>query len=137
MRKINEIIVHCSYTKPSMDIDADWIRRLHTRQNGWLDIGYHFVVKRCGSVEVGRPVEQPGAHCRGHNANSIGICMVGGMSDENRPEDNFLPEQFIQLRQSIYVLKQLYPGITKVTGHLDYDKNKACPCFDVHQKLEI
>lgn len=137
MRLINEIIVHCSYTKPKMNIGADWLRKLHTEQNGWLDIGYHFVIRRDGTFESGRPIEQPGAHCKGHNANSIGICMIGGMSDDNRPEDNFTKEQFNQLKQTIGFLKEFYHEITKISGHRDYDKRKACPCFDVREKLNL
>lgn len=137
MRVINEIIVHCSFTKPSMDIDVDWLRRLHVNQNGWLDVGYHYVIRRSGAVEEGRPVDWPGAHCKNHNRNSIGICLVGGMSDDNRPEDNFTSEQILQLKKTIELLKILYPDITKVSGHNEYNRSKACPCFNVKQKLGL
>ena len=78
MRKINEIILHCSATPASMDIGAKEIRDWHVNGNHWRDIGYHWVIRRDGTVEKGRPEYQVGAHCLNHNANSIGVCMVGG-----------------------------------------------------------
>ncbi len=136
MRKINEIIIHCSATKPSMNIGADWIRELHVKQNGWRDIGYHFVIHRNGAVEDGRPVNEVGAHCKDHNTNTIGICMVGGISNTGRPENNFTPEQFESTQLLINATVEQYPSITKLSGHNEY-ANKACPCFKVSEKLTL
>jgi len=89
-RPINLIVVHASYTPPSMDIGAETIRDWHVNDNGWDDIGYHYVITRAGEVEVGRPLEMAGAHVRGHNDDSIGVCLIGGMAeDESTPECNF------------------------------------------------
>ena len=83
MRPINEIIIHCSATRP------DWmsnqpsfakvaeIRRWHMRDNGWKDIGYHFLIDRDGTVLRGRPLEQVGSHVRGKNNFTIGVCLLG------------------------------------------------------------
>lgn len=135
MREINEAIIHCSATKPSMDIGSDWIRKIHVQQNKWKDIGYHFVIRRDGTIENGRPIEQVGAHCEGHNSKSIGVCMVGGLSENGKAENNFTPEQFSSVQNLIYELKNKF-GIVKLNGHNDY-ANKACPCFNVHEKLKL
>lgn len=136
MRPINEIIIHCAATKPSMDIGADWIRKIHVQQNKWRDVGYHFIIRRNGAQEDGRPVDQIGAHCQGHNSGTIGICMVGGISETGRPENNFTPAQFESVQMLIGYLKEHYPTIVKLSGHNDY-ANKACPSFNVHEKLRL
>ena len=77
MRKIDKIIIHCSATPKHKDFSAETIRDWHVKGNGWDDIGYHYVVRLDGSLEYGRPVQVPGAHCRGENKSSIGICDIG------------------------------------------------------------
>ena len=79
-----------------MDIDAETIRDWHVNGNGWSDIGYHYVIKRNGLVEAGRPVSISGAHAKGHNADSIGICLVGGMlEDMSKADANFSLAQYL------------------------------------------
>ena len=136
MRSLTEIIVHCAATKPSMDIGAEWIRKIHINEKKYRDIGYHFVIRRNGSQEDGRPIDQIGAHCEGHNTGTIGICMAGGISETGRPENNFTPEQFQSVQMLIGYLKERYPTIIKLSGHNDY-ANRACPCFNVHEKLRL
>ena len=87
MRKINEIIVHCTATPEGKDFSVADIDRWH-RARGFDGIGYHYVVCRDGSVHKGRDVAKSGAHCKGHNAGSIGVCYVGGMTaDGKTPKD--------------------------------------------------
>lgn len=135
MRDLNAIIVHCAYTKPSMDIGVAEIRRWHTDPKpagrGWMDIGYHYVIRRDGTVETGRPMEAAGAHAKGHNQNSIGICLVGGMSDTGEAEFNFTRAQMSALEALVEQLTDLY-GIEEVFGHRDV-ADKECPCFNVKQ----
>lgn len=83
MRKINDLIVHCAATYDTMDIGVKEIRKVHVDENGWKDIGYHFVIRRDGTVEKGRDVSVIGAHVLNHNANSIGICLAGGLSKKD------------------------------------------------------
>ncbi len=132
MRELNEIIVHCSATRPSADIGAAEIRHWHVAGNHWSDIGYHYVIRRDGALEEGRPVAIQGAHTSGHNAHSIGVCLVGGVTEDDVrvPENNFTVQQFATLATLLKALKQQY-GITKISGHRDYAA-KACPSFDVH-----
>ena len=130
MRNINRIVIHCSYTPPSMDIGAETIRDWHVNDNGWDDIGYHYVIDRTGGIEQGRPLEVPGAHVRGHNHDTIGICLVGGMSDDHKPESNFTHWQWDALDALLGELEAKL-GKLDVVGHRDLDPSKDCPCFNV------
>ena len=125
-RVIDTVIVHCSATSPSQDdVDVSMIRDWHVDGNGWSDIGYHFVITRQGVIQEGRSVERAGAHAKGHNETSIGICLVGGVDEDNEPQCNF---SFQQYRALVSILS-LYPDC-KVIGHNEVS-SKACPCFDV------
>lgn len=136
MRKIDTIVIHCAATRPSMDVGAREIDQWH-RARGFKCIGYHFVIRRNGKLEKGRPVEQVGAHVAGHNTNSIGICLVGGVSqkDFTKAENNFTAEQWPQLIRLIKDLKSRF-DIKSILGHNELDKNKACPSFSVKQWLK-
>lgn len=133
MRTINEIIIHCSATEAGKDIKAADIKRFHTAPtskggNGWKDIGYHYVVDLDGTIEKGRPIDQQGAHVKGHNANTIGICYVGGLY-KGKATDTRTEAQRKSLLKLVKALKMVFPDIKKVKGHRDYAA-KACPCFD-------
>ncbi len=139
MREITEIIIHCSDTPSHMDIGVQEIRQWHTMKppkgNGWQDIGYHLVVRRDGEVEYGRPYSVVGAHCSGHNAKSIGVCLVGGQDKESTEENNFTKLQFSTLLIILQELQKEFPQ-AEVYGHRDFNKGKQCPCFDVHEFIE-
>lgn len=130
MRKITEIIVHCSATKEGRNFSASDIDRWH-REKGWNGIGYHYVVCLDGQVQEGRPLEIAGAHCVGHNSNSIGICYIGGIGYDLQPKDTRTMEQKIALHSLISRLHRQFPDAT-IHGHCEFAK-KACPCFDVHK----
>ena len=129
-KRTEEIIIHCAATRPSQDIDAREIDRWH-RQRGWLKIGYHFVIKRDGSIEIGRDFNDIGAHARGHNSYSVGICLVGGLNDESEPENNFTEAQWGMLSILVDGLSAKYPE-AKIIGHNEV-ADKACPSFDVQE----
>lgn len=141
MREVDTIVIHAADTPPSMDIGRDEIDKWH-RKRGFLMIGYHYVIRRDGTLEYGRPLEQVGAHVRGHNATSIGICLVGGMSEKEKgkpqvPEANFTRAQWDTLRALLRKLKEaLYPN-AEVRGHNEFDSSKACPTFDVQDMLHF
>lgn len=128
MRPINSFVVHCADTPASMDIGAAEITDWHT-QRGWSDIGYHFVIRRDGTVEEGREIERPGAHVRGHNSDTIGICLVGGKGGFN-----FTIAQIDALRILKIQLEQRF-GSKPWVGHTDLDSGKTCPNFDVKSLL--
>lgn len=128
MRKINEIIVHCTATAEGKNFKAADIDRWH-KQRGWDGIGYHHVVDLDGTVEPGRPESKQGAHCLGHNANSIGVVYIGGLaSDGKTPKDTRTPQQKAALVKLLIELKHKYPGAA-IHGHRDFAV-KACPSFD-------
>lgn len=133
LRAVDYLVVHCAATKASLDIGAADIKAWHRKQ-GWLDIGYHYVIRRSGAVEAGRPEDRPGAHARGFNHVSIGICLAGGVGEDGKtPENNFTDAQFAALRQLLNDLIQRYPH-AKIVGHRDLPNvNKACPSFDVKE----
>ena len=125
------IVVHCSATKASQDIGASEIRKWHTKDNGWSDIGYHQVIRRSGLIELGRPLHVVGAHAKGYNSRSIGVCLVGGIDENGDPEDNFTLGQMDALGLTIEYWKRIYPA-ADVLGHCDLPGvSKACPCFNV------
>lgn len=128
------LVVHCAATKPTMDIGVREIRQWHVQQ-GWLDVGYHFVIRRNGTVEDGRPHDVIGSHAKGYNSTSLGICLVGGINAKGNPENNFTPEQFNSLKLLLIAHKRTYPQ-AKIVGHRDLDSGKACPSFDVAEWLK-
>jgi N-acetyl-anhydromuramyl-L-alanine amidase AmpD len=129
-KKTEFIVVHCSATKPDFDIGAAEIRGWHLAR-GWQDIGYHLVIRRNGAVETGRPIDSQGAHVSGHNHNSVGICLIGGLDESGAAENNFTDRQMTMLRIVIDGLRARYPGAS-VLGHRDFPEvAKDCPCFDV------
>ena len=133
MRNIQKIIIHCSYTPPSMDIGAAEVRRWHVEQNGWADIGYHWVITRNGLVEMGRPELLEGAHVRGENRDSIGLCLIGGMTEKNkRPGFNFTRAQMQSLDKVIDRILISHP-FAEIHGHNEFDEGKECPCFNVQE----
>lgn len=129
MRKVKDIILHCSYTRPTHDVDVETIRRWHVEDRGWRDIGYHWVIRRSGQIQPGRPESEPGAHVAGHNSNSIGVCLVGGMAeDSSAPDCNYTAAQWAALAWLVADILERHPD-AKVSGHRDYAA-KECPCFD-------
>ena len=132
MRKINEIIVHCAATREGRDFTVEDITRWH-KARGFATIGYHYVIYRDGSIHEGRPLEQIGAHCVGHNKHSIGICYIGGCaSDGKTPKDTRTPEQKEALLALLRRLKARFPNAT-IHGHRDFAA-KACPSFDAFRE---
>lgn len=128
--KTEFLAVHCSATQATQDIGAAEIDRWH-RGRGFQCIGYHFVIRRDGRIEEGRSVEKIGAHVEGFNHNSVGICMVGGITKEGKAENNFTPAQFATLKSLLKTLKTQYPAAV-IQGHRDFpDVHKDCPSFDV------
>lgn len=134
MRSITLLVVHCSAVRPyqtssAADID-EWHKRRVTR-NGehWKGIGYHFVVRRDGTVEKGRPIEEQGAHCCPHNKYSIGICYEGGLDVSGKADDTRTPEQKRALWKLLKELHERFPRAL-IVGHRDLVPGRDCPCFD-------
>lgn len=150
MRRIDEIIIHCSDSPEGRNDKAEDIRKWH-KQRGFSDIGYHYVIDLDGTVEKGCPIEQAGAHCTGHNRNSIGICYIGGaywrdgVNTKGKPikgkdgkavlmpKDTRTALQRMAMKELVAQLQEQFPRAT-VHGHREF-ANKACPCFDVEAEF--
>lgn len=121
------VVIHCSATRPQLNIGRDVIREWHLAK-GWADIGYHAVVKRNGLIEFGRPFDDIGAHVAGYNGTTLGVCLVGGLyADGREAEDDFdglyTVEQKHALRELLVVLKAAYPD-AQIVGHRDLSPDK-------------
>ena len=127
------IILHCSATREGQDIKAKTIKQWH-KERGFDDIGYHYVIDLDGTIEKGREEDLVGAHCKGHNATSIGICYVGGCDKNMKPKDTRTPEQKRSMLSLVRKLVNKYKiPVTQIWAHHDFDKHKACPSFDVSE----
>ena len=132
---VKYITVHCSATKATSRVTAKDIDRWHKEQ-GYNGIGYHYVIRRSGMVEKGRPENVVGAHVMYHNTGNIGVCLVGGIDAKGNPEPNYTEEQFAALGELLIDLHARYPD-AEILGHRDFPRvRKACPCFDVRTWLE-
>lgn len=146
-RMVDLIVIHCSATKETSRLTPLALDRMH-RQRGFNGCGYHYYIERDGKINSMRPSEKVGAHARGYNAHSLGICYEGGLDKNGRAADTRTERQKVSLRALVKVLRQLYPTINRVVGHRDLsaDRNgdgvitpdewtKQCPCFDVANEL--
>lgn len=131
MRKLNLHVIHCADTPDDMDIGAKEITKWHTdpkpQGNGWSDNGYHFIIKKDGTIEIGRPLEKMGAHAKGYNRNSVGTCLVG--------RDSFTHAQYESLRTIDNFLRKVYN--VETVGHCDITIGKTCPNFNVKKVLGV
>ena len=129
MRTITLIVIHCSAVKPDQLSSAAQINTWHRQRGFHLGIGYHYVIRRDGTIEPGRPEWMIGAHCLNHNRYSIGICYEGGLDIRGQPADTRTAEQKATMRRLLDDLLQRYPRAL-VVGHRDLTHDRDCPCFD-------
>ena len=128
-RQIDAIVIHCTASKPNVDLNVDDVRKIH-KKKGWSDIGYHYLIRLDGRIEVGRDVDIIGAHVEGHNAHTIGVCYVGGLDKNGNPYDTRTENQNDSLVSLLKMLRAAYPKAI-IKGHRDYPGvKKACPCFN-------
>jgi len=159
-KKTERIVLHCSATPPSWDIGAKEIGELHTalktrkiqwgpfeiRGKQFREIGYHLVIRRDGRIEPGRPMSDVGAHAKGFNSTSFAICMVGGIDDAGKGENNFTQAQWKAADIAVHFAKRAYPD-AEILGHRDlspdldgdgkieqHEWTKLCPCFDARNR---
>ena len=128
------IVIHCTQTPADMDVDVAKVTEWHT-QRGFDTIGYHYLIKRDGTLQAGRDEDLVGAHAVAVNGTSIGVALVGGGTINMGWENNFTPIQFETLKSILLQLKDKY-DIQKIIGHYQVDDGKKCPSFDVPGWLE-
>ncbi|WP_091766192.1 N-acetylmuramoyl-L-alanine amidase [Prevotella sp. khp7] len=129
MRTITLIVIHCSAVRPDQTSSAAQIDTWHRQRGFHLGIGYHYVVRRNGQIETGRPEYMVGAHCQNHNSHSIGVCYEGGLDARGQPADTRTEEQKVALRRLLKDLRGRYPRAL-IVGHHDLNPHKACPCIE-------
>ena len=129
MRTITLIVVHCSAVKPDQTSSVAQIDTWHRERGYHLGVGYHYVIRRNGEIEPGRPEWMVGAHCLNHNRYSIGICYEGGLDARGQPADTRTLEQKLAMLHLLEVLHRRYPKAL-IVGHRDLSHDRDCPCFD-------
>ena len=132
MRKIDLIVIHCSATREDRcftEFDLDVCHR----RRGFNGPGYHFYIRKDGRIVSTRPVENIGAHAKGHNATSIGICYEGGLDADSQPSDTRTLEQKASLLALLRELKRIFPHAL-IVGHHDLNPMKPCPCFKAERE---
>ena len=138
MRVITMVIIHCSAVRPDQTSSAAQIDTWHRRQGWKLGIGYHYVIRRDGTIESGRPEWMVGAHCKNHNAHSIGVCYEGGLDIRGQPADTRTEAQKAAMRWLLRQLHRSYPKAV-IVGHHDLNPQKDCPCIKnvVHEYADL
>ncbi|MEL5896075.1 N-acetylmuramoyl-L-alanine amidase [Bacteroides sp. GD17] len=139
-------MVHCSATREGYALTPEALEAEH-RRRGFRGTGYHYYIRRDGNVLGTRSLELPGAHVKGHNRYSVGICYEGGLDSRGNPKDTRTPEQRSALRLLVYQLLKQFPS-ARVCGHRDFSPDlngdgtveprewvKQCPCFEVSKEL--
>jgi N-acetylmuramoyl-L-alanine amidase len=133
MRNINSVILHCSATREGQYVDVGMIRAWHLGK-GWSDVGYHYVILLDGTIQSGRPLSKPGAHTRGKNKHSIGICYIGGCDAEGKPKDTMTYEQERSFKKLCRALVMVLDEPLSLHAHNEFSK-KACPSFAIADKF--
>ena len=142
-------VMHVSATKMSQNFTFEDCRNYHVKVKGWSDIGYHFYIDKKGVTHEGRPLNKNGAHVRGYNSGTIGICCEGGLDENGAPKDTMNDMQQLAVEGLLLALKKGNPKM-KVKGHRDYSPDlngngkiepfefmKACPCYNAGMKFGI
>lgn len=128
MRTIKGIVIHCTATVRDREYSISTIEEWH-KHEGFAGIGYHYVIHLDGAISKGRDLSKPGAHCKGQNLQTIGICYVGGLDYDHTFKDTRTPEQKKAMKRLVLGLAYRFK-VEWIAGHNQFS-NKACPCFDV------
>ena len=142
MREINLIVVHCTASRVTSNLTPESLRQMHLN-NGWQDCGYHYYIRKSGDIIPMRDISIAGAHAKGYNTNSLGVCYEGGLDAQGKAQDTRTEEQKQALTTLLRYLLKTYPG-SILCGHRDlspdlngngiiepHEWTKMCPCFDV------
>ena len=154
MRKLNEIVWHCSASIEGNDIGVAEIDKMHSRRfkkqkKSGMYCGYHIVVRIDGSIEYGRFIEEQGAHCL-PNSGKIGCVYIGGLDKNEKPKDTRTSAKKATMKRINDALTISFPTINKISGHRDHSPDlnhngtiekfewiKSCPCFSVSDEYKI
>lgn len=129
-REVDKIIIHCTATPENRQVTVEDVTKWH-KVRGFKTIGYHYIIGINGEIWEGRPLEEEGAHCKGHNKNSIGIAYVGGLDNQKNPKDTRNDKQKNAMYTLVAELLNKYPK-AKLHCHNEF-ANKACPSFKIEE----
>ena len=132
---VSYIIIHCTATRETQDYTPEQLKHDHLAR-GFIDVGYHFYIRKDGTVTQHRRLNEVGAHCRPFNRCSIGVCYEGGLDTNGKPKDTRTIAQRGSLVKLLIELKQKFPKAT-IRGHNEMPgaTNKECPCFRASTEL--
>ena len=127
------LVLHCSATRRNQDYSVEQLRRDH-KARGFYDIGYHFYIRKDGTMTQHRKLLEVGAHARPYNRCSIGICYEGGLDEQGKPCNTMNSQQFERIKELLVILKRLFPK-AEIVGHRDLPGTcpKECPCFEAKE----
>jgi N-acetyl-anhydromuramyl-L-alanine amidase AmpD len=153
MRNLKHIVIHCTATRENQNYTFEQCIRDH-KARGFSQCGYHYFIRRDGTIHIGRPLNMIGAHVAGLNANSVGICYEGGLDENGKPKDTRTYQQRESILKCINSTLSYFDDYQKIysiqiLGHRDFsqDKNrngvvepsefvKNCPCFDARKEYQ-
>ena len=126
---VSYLIIHCSATREDRDYTPEQLKHDHL-QRGFIDVGYHFYIRKDGSVTQHRRLNEVGAHCRPFNRCSIGICYEGGLDAKGKPKDTRTLKQRASLIGLLLDLHRQFPKAV-IRGHNEMPGAtvKECPSF--------
>ena len=124
-RKVTLSVIHCSATREDVDYTFEQCQKDH-RERGFNRCGYHFFIRKDGTIHIGRPLDIPGAHVAGHNSNSVGICYEGGLDSKGKAKDTRTEAQKESIIKCILeAMDYAGPGsVKRITGHRDLSPDK-------------
>ena len=135
MRKIDLIVIHCSATRCNRSFPVTALIRCHADRFGFT--GYHYYITRDGQTYQTRHEQLVGAHAKGYNSHSLGVCYEGGLDASGKPADTRTPRQKAALLKLLRRLKAEHPG-ARILGHRDLPNvHKECPCFDAKSEYSV
>ena len=126
---VSFIIIHCSATRETQDYTPEQLKHDHLAR-GFIDVGYHYYIRKDGTVTQHRRLNEVGAHCRPFNRCSIGVCYEGGLDVNGKPKDTRTLKQRASLIGLLLQLHQQFPKAV-IRGHNEMPgaTPKACPCY--------
>jgi len=134
MRSIHLIVIHCSATRCDRRFSLEDLIACHDARFGFT--GYHWYITKDGTTYQTRHEQLVGAHAKGYNQHSIGICYEGGLTPDGEPADTRTPQQKVALKRLLKDLRSKYPQ-ARILGHRDLPNvSKACPCFDAETEYK-
>lgn len=148
-RPVNLIVIHCSATKETVDYTFEQCIKDH-QARGFKQCGYHYFIRRDGTIHTGRSLDMVGAHVAGHNQASVGICYEGGLDKSGAPKDTRTAAQKEAIKLCIIeAIEYSDKKVKRITGHRDLSPDlngngvvepnewvKSCPCFDAEPEYK-